>query len=447
MTTQFRSQLGMAERLLELYGADLRYGHALGWFSWDGTRWCPDEDGEAKRLAIKTAEACRAQVATLETEAGKRLLQDIGKVESASGMNGMLELAGVMVPITTDPARFDADPNHFNIPEGTLDLTTGGIHEHRRDDLITKLAGAGPSKKDSPLWESFISTVLPDPEVRAFVQRLFGAAMLGKVLDHVLPIFTGTGANGKGTLRDAVKAAFGDYSIEVDPAILMQTPHERHGTFLMDLRGARLVFCSETAKGRGFNEAQMKRLVGGDPIRANRMRRDPVEFDPSHTLVMLTNHLPAVSGDDPAVWRRILVVPFDVVIPPEERDPTLPARLTAEAPAILRWCYLGWLDYQQQGLNAPAAVRARTEEYQAESDVLGRFLSERTMTNPHAYVRARELFEEYTRWCRQGGEEAETETALGRALVTRGLVKKLTKIGTIYQGVGLLAADDEDAAA
>ncbi|WP_234336632.1 DNA primase family protein, partial [Streptomyces graminis] len=186
-------------------------------------------------------------------------------------------------------------------------------------------------------FEQFIERILPDPDVRAFVQRFFGYAMLGKVTEHVMPIFTGTGANGKGTLRDAVMSAMGDYAIEVDPAILMESKHERHGAFKMRLRGARMVFCSETEQGKRFAESTMKRLTGGDPIEANLMHKNPITFDPSHALVMLTNHLPAVSGDDPAVWRRILVVPFDVVIPPEDRDGGLPDRLKKAAPAVLAW--------------------------------------------------------------------------------------------------------------
>lgn len=129
----------------------------------------------------------------------------------------------------------DADPYLFNTPAGTVNLCTGTLHANDRADLLTKVAG-GPVAAE---WSAFLARVLPDPEVRAFVQRLFGYAMLGEVREHVMPIFTGTGANGKGTLRDAVMAAFGDYAIEVDPAILMESQHERHGAFKMRLRGSR----------------------------------------------------------------------------------------------------------------------------------------------------------------------------------------------------------------
>ncbi|WP_331755845.1 DUF5906 domain-containing protein [Streptomyces sp. NBC_01643] len=62
------------------------------------------------------------------------------------------------------------------------------------------------------------------------------------------------------------------------------------------------MFCSETEQNKRFAESTMKRLTVGDPIEANLMHKNPITFDPSHSLVMLTNHLPAVSGDDPALW-------------------------------------------------------------------------------------------------------------------------------------------------
>src|SRR5690606_13824187 len=305
----------------------------------------------------------------------------------------------------------------------------GEVGQNNREHLITKVAGAPIGDEPNVEWEAFITRILPDPDVRAFVQRLFGYAMLGKVTEHVMPIFTGTGANGKGTLRDAIISAFGDYAIEVDPALLMESKHERHGAFKMRPRGARIAFCSETEKGRRFAEATMKRLVGGDPIEANLMHKNPITFLPSHTLIMLTNHLPKVSGDDPAIWRRILVVPFDVVIPKEEQDIELPDRLRAASGAVLSWVYQGWLDYQEQGLNPPEAVRVCTQEYQQSSDTLGRFLEEQTITNPHMWVRARELYQRWCEWCVQNGEQATSEVAFAESMRTRGFEKRSRNVG------------------
>ncbi|MFE7803318.1 phage/plasmid primase, P4 family [Streptomyces sp. NPDC057430] len=442
---QHRGQLRMAERFVDQHSNDLRYVHGIGWHQWDGARWKADEERADMQAAVNTVKAAIGALADLDKPERDALYQDIRRSESASGLEGMLRIASALAPISTASRKLDADPYLFNTPRGTLDLETGQTMPNDRAQLITKVAGGQTGAQAYAEWEKFLARILPDEEVRAFVQRLFGYAMLGKVTEHVMPIFTGSGANGKGTLRDAIMAAFGDYAIEIDPAMLMESKHERHGSFKMRLRGARLVFCSETEKGRKFAEAGMKRLVGGDQIEANLMHKNPITFEPSHTLIMMTNHLPAVSGDDPAVWRRILVVPFDVVIPPEERDGDLPGRLKAASSAVLTWVHQGWKDYQDQGLNPPAAVRARTEAYQADSDALGRFLSERTIETAHGYVRARELYSAWSSWCHDTGikaEEVGSEVAFAASMKARGFEKKQRNIGAVWLGM-VLAGPEE----
>lgn len=447
ITTEHRGQLRMAERFVAEHSNGLRFVHGIGWHQWDGARWKADEERADMQAAVATVKTALASLADLDQEERGHLYQDARKSESAAGLEGMLRIASALSPISTASKRLDADPYLFNTAQGTLNLRNGAVIDNDREHLITKVAGGRVGGRSYDEWETFLKRILPDEEVRAFVQRLFGYAMLGKVTEHVMPIFTGSGANGKGTIRDAVMSAFGDYAIEIDPAMLMQAKHERHGAFKMRLRGARLAFCSETEKGRKFAEATMKRLVGGDPIEANLMHRNPITFDPSHTLIMLTNHLPEVSGDDPAVWRRILVVPFDVVIPPEERDPELPERLKNASDAVLAWLYEGWLNYQDQGLNPPEAVRARTEEYQADSDALGRFLTEKTIPNPHDAVKARELFTAWSNWCHSSGLKDDvvgTEVTFATSMRSRGFEKKKRHGVMKYAGLMLAGPDESD---
>ncbi|MET9691482.1 phage/plasmid primase, P4 family [Streptomyces sp. NPDC006514] len=445
---QHRGHLRMAERFAEEHADHLRHVHGIGWHYWTGARWLLDEQRIDIQAAVRTTKQALQECMQMSKEDGRdELFADVRKSESAAGIEGMLKLAGALKPISVAARSLDADPYLFNTPGQTVDLEKGQAYGNDRADLITKVAGAALTGEVNDEWEAFLKRILPDEDVRAFVQRLFGYAMLGKQTEHVMPIFTGTGANGKGTIRDAVMAAFGDYAIEVDPALLMESKHERHGSFKMRLRGARLAFCSETEKGRKFAEATMKRLVGGDPIEANYMHKNPITFDPSHTLIMLTNHLPAVSGDDPAVWRRILVVPFDVVIPEDERDGGLPGRLKAAAGAVLSWVYEGWQAYQQQGLNAPQAVRVRTQEYQEESDALGRFLKERTIAGPHNHVRSRELYTAWSNWAHGNGmksEEIGSEVAFATSMKTRNYEKTNRKIGAVWLGLMLTGTDDDE---
>ena len=176
-----------------------------------------------------------------------------------------------------------------------------------------------------------------------------------------MPIFYGDGANGKSTLTDAVMNALGDYADAADPDLLRARTFDAHPTGVADLFGLRLALFHESDAGHRLAEGTVKRLTDGDRLKARRMREDFWSFDPSHTFVMLTNHKPIVGGADEGIWRRLRLVPFEVIIPGDERDENLGEKLAAEAGAILAWLVAGDLDWRRNGLAEPDKVTEATQ--------------------------------------------------------------------------------------
>ncbi|MEU0150898.1 DNA primase family protein [Micromonospora fulviviridis] len=439
-----RGQGRIAERLVAAYGDRLRYAHGLGWHIWDGARWAPDRDGAPQRAVWAVLRhALINEVPYLTEPARSQLVADVRRCETAAGVDGVLRIAANLRPVAVAAVQLDADPWLFNLPNGTLDLRTGELRAHDPADLITRVAGCGYEPHAAgPVFDRFLAEVLPDPDVRAFVQRLLGSAMFGQVRDHVLPILTGTGCNGKSTLVELVRDVFGDYGIAAEPELLVER-RGAHPTGQADLLGIRLATTTETDEGRRLAAATVKRLTGGDKIRARRMARDFFEFRPSHTIIMVTNDLPKVQGDDPAIWRRIMVVPFDVVI--TAVDPELPDRLRLEMPAVLAWLLDGYRAWQAAGgLRPPATVLGTTQAYREASDPIGRFLEGRTRSAPGALVPARTMYNAWVAWCQANGEQAGSEVSFAAYMGRRGITKQRTRSGNKYVGVEL--RDEEDQA-
>lgn len=435
-------QLRIAERFVAANAHRVLHVHGIGWHHWSGTHWVEDRDGEARRRVVQLLKDLRHEAVELPKAERESLLGDVKRVESAGGVTGVLDLAKIMRPMTVSAEGVNTKAELFNARNGTLNLDTGKLQPHDPRDLITKCAGTDVEfDATSELFDSFLTTVLPDAGVRSYLARVFGVAMLGRVREHILPILTGTGGNGKTVALDSVLAAFGDYGVTVDPKLIMRTKQERHATFLADLHGARLVVTSETNEGEVLAAATVKRLTGGDKIRANRMRENTFEFTPSHSLVYVTNHTPQVSAEDKAMWRRLSVIPFDVVI--TEPDVTLPEKLKDHLPAVLAWVYCGWLDYQGQGLNPPSAVLERTEAYRSDSDPIGQFITEECVTGQYMKVRAKSLFEAWASWVMRQGLAPMTQTEFGKRMAER---HEKYKTGGVIQYVGIgLAADEETA--
>jgi energy-coupling factor transporter ATP-binding protein EcfA2 len=168
--------------------------------------------------------------------------------------------------------------------------------------------------------------------VREFVRRWAGYCLTGDVSEHKIVFAFGAGANGKSTLLNALAHVLGDYARQAAPDLLMRRRDDPHPTGLADLHGARLVLATETAQGRHLDEALVKRLTGGDRIKARHMFKDFFEFDPTHKLVVATNHRPGIEGTDHGIWRRIRLVPFGVVIPDDQQDRHLDDKLAEPKP-------------------------------------------------------------------------------------------------------------------
>lgn len=431
-----RGQARIAYRLASQYSGRLMFVRGLGWHVWDGTRWAPDEKDEATGAVLDVLrEALAASLSDPDLRA------DVRKCETFNGIAGVLSIASALPPLRAGTDELDADPYLFNCANGTLDLRTRQLRPHNPADRITRVCrGAYDPEAQQSDWSGFLSQVLPDDEERSYLQRVIGQAVFGAVREHLFPVLTGTGANGKGTAYGAVAHAMGDYATIIDPGLLMTQQRGHGGPEMMQLFGARLVIGSETEEGKQLDAALMKRLTGGDQLTARNLYQPPVAWEPSHQIVYVTNHLPQVKGNDPALWRRIRVVPFDVVVPEEHRDTELPERLKLAADAIVTWAVSGWFAYEDLGgMKEPATVQRATSDYQTASDAVKRFTEEHCLTGPHFHARARELHEAWSVWAEDDGAEKLSEKRFSAELERLGFSADKTRVGKVWKGLGLPA--------
>ncbi|MBN2490539.1 MAG: hypothetical protein JXQ29_06800 [Planctomycetes bacterium] len=409
------SELGFARKFVAEHGADVRFvGPWAAWLVWDGRRWREDSDGQTWRFAKAVADDL------LETARGKMAIATSKEAMQAAGaavaaakrfqsrrvLADALALASTELEVVAGVEAWDADPWALNTPTGTMDLRSGEVRPHRRSDLLTKLAGAGfDPKAEAPRWRQFLERVLPDPDVRDYIQRLLGYAASGAVREHVLPILVGPGSNGKSVLAETLAYVLGDYCAPAPPDLLIARQGERHPAELAFLHGRRLVIASESPEGAPLNESLVKLITGGDSITARKMRENFWSFRPTHKVILLTNNRPRVRGRDHGVWRRLVLLKFDVVIPTDEQDASLAEKLRGEGPGVLGWLVEGAARYWREGLAAPAAVQTATAGYQADEDVLGQFIADRcVLTGDDAdELTTKTLHFSYGTWCEQQG--------------------------------------------
>lgn len=431
------SHLSNAHRIVQHFGDRLLYVEGIGWHTWSPP-WKHDELATRRVVqglgriiaaeAVSMGDWVAAAPDKPQRELREKALVERFKWASLSESEKVLEpsLRMAAALLNCKAADLDANPDLLGLPGGVLDLRTGSARPHLQADRVTKVAGCDfDATAPAPTWTGFVAEILGgDADLIDYVQKLAGYTLSGRRGEHLLPILYGSGANGKSTFIGALQSMLGEYASSAAPGLLIQRSADQHASATSDLQGRRLVVVSETGEFGRLNEEQVKALTGGDRVHARRLYQSAFEFDPTHLLMLQTNHRPRVAGTDEGIWRRLRLIPFTVTVPPERRDPDLPAKLRAELPGILAWCWRGLQAHGREGFRTPAAVRAATAEYRSASDQVGAWLAECCTESRAGTVPAAELYASYSAWCAMNGERPRSQRDLGLRLTERGFEQR-----------------------
>ncbi|MCK6446183.1 MAG: phage/plasmid primase, P4 family [Planctomycetes bacterium] len=442
------TDIGNAERLIHRHGDSIKYCSAWGWMVYDGKRWKRDDERAVELRAKETVRAIAAEAAAADIgrQVRDQLLDHARKSESDARIRAQLARAIPEAPAF--PADFDADPFLLNVQNGTIDLRTGELRAHRREDLITALAPVDfvPDAR-SEEFDRFIAFVSQgDEEFRAYLQRCAGYSLTGLQVEDAVFLIVGGGNNGKSTFLGALNATLGEYARTVPfEALLSREQGGGSGPRpeLARCAGARVVAASEVEEGRDFNAATLKSLSGGDSVVVHEKYRDPFEMKPRFKLWLGANSAPRMRSDDRASRRRLKLMPFDRE--PETVDKNLRERLSmpeARA-AFLAWALQGCMAWQREGLGSCAAVDAAVARYwnkRPAGDDVEAFVAECCERDPVAVTATAELHAAYLRWQAGLGRVGTSDGVFGRLLSTLGVESGRTVDVRVRHGIRLRPA-------
>jgi len=374
-----QTDLGNAERLVELYGKDFRYCCPVKKFLiWNGNRWNFDVTMKIARYAKQTIRNMY-QVAAEESndEERRKIVKHAKGSEANYRLKAMIELAKTEFGVPILPDQLDSDFYKLNCLNGTIDLNNSKLKEHNRDDFITKICPVEfDFNAECPRWLEFLTEIMnDDQELIKWIQKAVGYSASGDTPEQCWFLLYGSGANGKSTFLNVIRSILNDYAQNTPTETFLIRNNEAIPNDLAGLRGARFVTSFEPAEGRHLNESRMKELTGGDPITARFLFSEYFDFVPQFKIWISANHKPQVTGSDYATWRRIRMIPFEIQIPEEKRIKDYAKILfQKEGSGILNWIVEGFALWRLEGLGSPPAVRQATLNYQTEMDDISSFL-------------------------------------------------------------------------
>ena len=427
-STLHLTELGNAKRLVQEHGKDIRFvAEWKDWVFWDGQRWKRDTNGAVPRKARSTIEKIRqAAACQKDLQAKERLERFADRSETARSLSAMVKLAQAEEGVTISAECLDRDSWLFNVENGTVDLRTGSLGPHQREDLISHLAPIRyEATAKSVAFEAFMDQIFgSNPELVDFVQKAIGYSLTGLSTEQCLFLLYGTGANGKSTLMQVFRTLFGSYGKQSDFSTFTQTSQYRVRDDIARLRGARLILASEADSSTRLSESTVKQMTGGDAITARELYGKAFEFIPQSSIWLAANSKPSIRGGDHAIWRRIRLIPFHVTFSAEEQDRNLCTKLLEDGSGILNWMVQGCLAWQKDShLDSPAEVIEATQEYRQEMDLLAGWMEECCTVGLNRKVWIKDVNRSYETWCEANREQPVKKKNFTQMLLERGFLK------------------------
>lgn len=433
------TDLGNSERLLRDHSADVRYCPRMKiWLAWHGSRWIEDIGENSILSKAKMTVRSIPEEAKIDPSQRDAILKHAEKSETAGRINAMVKLARSAPEIQIGPEELDANPWLLNCLNGTLDLNTGNLLPHTREDFMTLIAGAEyQANAECPQFLEFLNEIMGrNQNMVEFLQRVFGYALTGTGREQCLFLFVGTGSNGKTTLIEALRKVLGGYARHTPAATVIQNNLQIRND-LARLKAVRFVTASEVSRNKELDEATAKMLTGEDPVTSRFLFKEFFEYRPSFKLFLLANQAPVIRGTDYGIWRRILLLPFPVTFSGVKIEKGLISRFEQELPGILYWAVQGCLKWQKDGLMVPNEVKDATQEYRREADILPQFLDDCCIAEKTARVASKKLFEAYKSWAVENEDEILKQKAFGTLLKTGGFKASKSNATRYWNGLQL----------
>lgn len=452
LNTRPLTEYGNALRLVDLHGDRLKYvPDARKWIIWDGSAWQWDDGAGVRASAVALADQIYTE-GTSHLDNGEHFAKWARKTQesrtAAAAVSMLADTPQMRLPMSC------IDSDHFlvglNNASTVLDLGNGTMRPAAPADYITKSLGveALGNAADAVRWIQFFDQVFKgDQALIDWMQRFCGYLLTGSTREQIFLFCFGHGANGKSVFVEVLKYILGDYCRAIAPETLCEARRQAGGATpdLAELIGARLAICSETEDNTALAESLVKSLVAGDSMTVRPLYASPIPFTPNFKLMMAGNHKPIVRGNDNGIWRRVRLIPFNVTFAPEDRDPHLLDKLKAERTHILAWMVEGYIKWQQFGLaDIPDAIKAATDAYQVDQDLMGRWLEECTTSAPGCETASGDLYESYKTWSIDNGLRPASNVALGRRLSERGYTVRQSHGKRFVVGLSLTEAARAD---
>lgn len=419
--------------------------NAQRWLGYDGRVWTTriNTVQQTEEAVMKMRLACRDYSGPNDDE-----FQDhTDKAASMGSRRNMLEAS--ISRLGSYIEDFDKHRHYLNLANGTLNLHTGELQPHNREDYLTLISPVEfKPEADCPNFKKWLMAAVRDSQpLYDYMQMVMGSCLEGNIGLRRFYFIFGPKGTGKSTFIRMLERILGPYSCATDFKVLTESKFSTDGNgpspALARLKGMRMVTASESRENDKLDVARIKQLIGGDTITARHLNAGFEEFHFEATLILSGNVMPRIIGDE-SIWDKFKPVPFLHQIGAE--DPEFePRELHPEMSGILNFALEGLRKLREAKYmitDPPEVIEARQAE-RDEQDPLKQFLMDCTAIYPDGKVEVNDMRTAYKDWCTRTGTYALGNRSLSNALKNNHkLTNKESHGKTWWLGVKLKRPED-----
>jgi len=424
-----------ARRWMACTKNDYLYNHDSGkWLHWCGTHWEKDLKKRAEYEFCGLSAKIRQDILNCDPGQRRRGLALSKELESVTVVNKALQAASWEPELSTVADDYNADPYTLNVLNGTIDLHTGVLRNHRREDRITQVLDVTYNPDaDAPVFDKYLNHVTGgDTGFRAYILRVMGYILTGSITEEVMFWLIGPRHTGKTVFLHILQRLMKGYYVVLSTDMILQAGmHNNQGNQIATLEGMRLGVFGELDEKLTIRDAILKDLTGGDRLQANQKFEKPHTFNPTAKLIVAGNHPPVITSGDAATWRRVRIIPFENTVTEDMKIPLddYLAMIEAELSGVLNMAVRGCLDWQKRiadrseggGLGEPEDLEKNRSRLRSELNPVEKWVDERTMPAPDdgRGLDVRAAYADYSEWMKSSGD---------RPLIRANFTRRLKEI-------------------